>query len=492
MNLAGIVLAAGLGKRMNSSLPKVLHTLHGAPMLQYVVDTLQKLKPEKIIAVIGKHAGLIRASMQNPGTLSYVEQREPKGTGDALLQAVPYLKNFHGTAVVVNGDTPLITEKTIRKFLTQHRRKKHVLSLLSFIAADPGSYGRIMRDKQGNVMSIVENRDATATQREVREVNSGVYAIESKALRLLKEIKKNKATGEYYLTDIVHIARDKGMAIDAFCIGSEDEFIGVNTRQDLDKAGSLMKFRIIGKWCDHGVTFIDAGSVFISANSLIGQGTIIYPNVHIEGATKIGRGCAIFPNVRILDSIIEDDATIKDSTLIEKSIVKKKASVGPFAHIRPGCTIGENAKIGNFVEVKNAMIGPDTKASHLSYLGDAKIGKGVNIGAGTIICNYDGFKKHITSIENNVFIGSDSQLIAPVTIGQGSIVGAGSTITKDVPANALALSRVEQTNIENWTLRRKKSRQYVVDSKQQRGSRQYVADSRQEKRKTKTRHKDKD
>jgi len=450
MNLSGIVLAAGIGKRMNSSLPKVLHTLNGAPMLQYVVDTLQKLKPEKIIAVVGKHAGLIRDSMHNPGTLSYVEQREPKGTGDALLQAVPYLKNFHGTAVVVNGDTPMVTEKTIRKFLTQHRRKKRVLSLLSFIAADPGSYGRIIRDKHGNVLSIVENRDATATQREVREVNSGVYAIEPKALRLLKEIKLNKAKGEYYLTDIVHIARNKGMTVDAFCIGSEEEFIGVNTRQDLDKAGYLMKCRIMEKWRDQGVTFVDAGSVFISATSLIGQGTIIYPNVHIEGSTKIGRRCAIFPNVRILDSMIEDDATIKDSTLIERSIVKKKASVGPFAHIRPGCTIGENAKIGNFVEVKNSMIGPDTKASHLSYLGDAKIGRDVNIGAGTITCNYDGFKKHITFIKDKVFIGSDSQLIAPVTIRQGAVVGAGSTITRDVPANALALSRVEQTNVKGW------------------------------------------
>jgi len=485
VNLAGIVLAAGLGKRMNSSLPKVLHTLHGVPMLRYVVDTLQKLRPEKIIAVVGKHAGLIRDSMHNAGTLSFVEQREPKGTGDALLQAVPYLKNFHGTVVVVNGDTPLVTERTIRKFLTQHRRKKHVLSLLSFIAGDPGSYGRIMRDKKGKVMSIVENTDATAAQRKIHEVNSGVYAIEPKALCLLKEIKMNKAKGEYYLTDIVRIARDKGMAIDAFCIGSEDEFIGVNTRQDLDKAGSLMKFRIVGTWCDQGVTFIDAGSVFISADSRIGQGTIIYPNVHIEGATKIGRRCAIFPNVRILDSIIEDDVTIKDSTLIERSIAKKKASVGPFAHIRPGCTIGENAKIGNFVEVKNAMIGPDTKASHLSYLGDAKIGKGVNIGAGTITCNYDGFKKHITSIENNVFIGSDSQLIAPVTIGQGSIVGAGSTITKDVPANALALSRVEQTNIEGWAKRRKRSRQ-------QKDSRQYVVGSSQQKTITKIKRKDKD
>jgi len=484
VNLSGIILAAGLGTRMNSSMPKVLHKLHGVPMLQYVVDTLQMVKPEKIIAVVGKHAGLIRDSIQAPVTLSYAEQREAKGTGHALLQAVPYLRSFHGTVIVVNGDTPLVTEQTIRKLLAQHRRKKYTLSLLSFIAADPGSYGRIVRDKQGKVMSIVENRDATIAQREIKEVNSGVYAIEPEALRLLQEIQVNKAKGEYYLTDIVHIAREKGMAIGAFCTDSEDEFTGVNTREDLDRAGQLMRCRIIEKWRGQGVNFIDAGSVFISANSLIGQGTIIYPNVHIEGSTKIGRRCTLFPNIRILDSMIEDDATIKDLTLIEESIVKKRASVGPLAHIRPGCTIGEHAKIGNFVEVKNSLIGPDTKALHLTYLGDAKIGKGVNIGAGTITCNYDGFKKHRTSIEDNVFIGSDSQFVAPVTIGRGSVVGAGSTITRDVPANALALSRVEQTNIEGWALRRQKSRQ-------QKDSRQYVVGSRQQKTIAKTKRKDK-
>lgn len=216
-----------------------------------------------------------------------------------------------------------------------------------------------------------------------------------------------------------------------------------------------MKSRITNRWRERGVDFIDASSVFISAGSSIGAGTVVYPNVHIEGSTKIGRGCSIFPNVRILDSVIERDATIKDSSLIEKSIVKKGASIGPFAHIRPGSTIGERAKIGNFVEVKNSRIGADTKASHLSYLGDATIGKGVNVGAGTITCNYDGYQKHATTIEDEVFIGSDTQLIAPVTISKGAVIGAGSTITQDVPPYALALSRVKQTHIENWALRRR-------------------------------------
>lgn len=459
MKIAGVILAAGLGTRMNSSLPKVLHPLHGMPMLQYVVDMLETLKPKQIIAVVGKQSEGIRDAIHGPGTLTYVQQKEPKGTGHALLQAAKPLRNFPGTVLVVNGDCPLLTAGTLKEFLAEHSMRKNDISLLSFIATDPGSYGRILRDRQGRVLSIVEDRDATAAQREIREVNAGVYAIEPRSLLLLKDIKMNAAKKEYYLTDIAHIARAKGMAIDAFCADSEDEFIGINTRKDLERAGQMMKSMLVERWRDHGVQFLDAGSVFISQKSSIGKGTIIYPNVHIEGVTKLGQGCTIFPNVRILDSTIGDGATIKDSTLIERSLIKKHASVGPFAHIRPGCVIGEHAKIGNFVEVKNSRIGPDTKASHLSYLGDARIGRGVNIGAGTITCNYDGYHKHVTCIEDDVFVGSDSQLIAPVKIARGAVVGAGSTITEDVPAHALALSRVEQTNIENWALRRQKRRQ---------------------------------
>jgi bifunctional UDP-N-acetylglucosamine pyrophosphorylase/glucosamine-1-phosphate N-acetyltransferase len=285
-------------------------------------------------------------------------------------------------------------------------------------------------------------------------VNSGVYAIDPGALQLLKEIRLNESKGEYYLTDIVHVAREKGLKMDAFRIGSEDEFIGVNTLQELEKAGRLMKDRIIKRWRDGGVEFIDVGSVFLSSDTRIGRGTVVYPNVHLEGNTRIGKYCTIYPNVRIVESMIGDGAVIKDSTLIESSVVKQRASVGPFAHIRPGSEIGENARIGNFVEVKKSILGPGTKASHLSYLGDSKIGRNVNIGAGTITCNYDGYKKYVTTIEDSVFIGSDSQLVAPVRIGKGAYVGAGSTITRDVPSKALALSRVKQINIEGWATKR--------------------------------------
>ncbi|MEW6066975.1 MAG: bifunctional UDP-N-acetylglucosamine diphosphorylase/glucosamine-1-phosphate N-acetyltransferase GlmU [Nitrospirota bacterium] len=450
MKIAGVVLAAGLGKRMNSSLPKVLHKLHGNTMLQHVLDVLYKISPQKIIVVVGKFFDEIRGSIKDISSISFAHQKEAKGTGDALLKASEYLKGFKGTIIVVNGDMPLITSKTIEKFLNIHTRKKNIISVLSFKTENPRSYGRIVRDEAGYMISIIEDRDATNSQKNIKEVNSGVYAIESEAIPLLKEIKINKLKGEYYLTDIVHIARNKGMKVDSYCIGFEDEFMGINTNEELERARQLMKDRIIKNLVNSGVNFIDTTSVFISSYVRIGRDTTIYPNVHLEDNTKIGKGCTIFPNVRIVNSIIEDGAIVKDSTLIEDSIVKKNASVGPFAHLRPGSEIGAKAKIGNFVEVKKSVIGSGTKASHLTYIGDAKIGKDVNIGAGTITCNYDGYKKNITTIEDKVFIGSDSQLIAPVKIGKGAYIGAGSTITKDVPSNVLALSRARQKHIKGW------------------------------------------
>lgn len=471
MMVAGVVLAAGLGTRMKSSLPKVLHRLHGFPMLKYVLNTVRALHPEKIVIVAGEHIQDIKKSLDVTSDITFTRQKIPKGTGDALSKAVPALKGFKGTVLVVNGDTPLITGSTLKNFLSLHKRKRNEVSVLSFESRDPGSYGRIIRDNKGRAAFIVEQRDATEMQKTVREVNSGVYAIESGALPLLKEIKLNKLKGEYYLTDIVGIARDKGLRLDAFCAGFEDEFIGVNTIEELENAGRIMKKRIINKLSEGGVHFIEKSSVFISSDTEIGAETTVYPNVHIEGKTSIGRGCTIYPNVRILDGIIEDGAVIKDSTLIEEAIVRRNASVGPFAHIRPGSVIGEKAKIGNFVEVKKSVIGPGTKASHLSYIGDASIGKDVNIGAGTITCNYDGHEKHITTIEDGVFVGSDTQFVAPVKIGKGAFVGAGSTITADVPPHALALSRVKQRNIEGGALKlqlKVKSEKLRVKNKEKR------------------------
>jgi bifunctional UDP-N-acetylglucosamine pyrophosphorylase/glucosamine-1-phosphate N-acetyltransferase len=274
------------------------------------------------------------------------------------------------TVVVVNGDTPLVRPETLKKFIMLHKKKRNDLSLLSFTASNPGSYGRIIRNDRGEVLSVIEDRDATTAQKTITEVNSGVYAIEPEILHLLTEIKLNASKGEYYLTDIVHIAKAKGLKMDAFMMGSEEEFLGVNTIHELGRARELMKKRIIKKWLEKGVHFIDEHTVFLSSDVEIGRGTTIYPNVYLEGLTRIGKGCTIYPNVRILDSIIGDGAIIKDSTLIESSAVKRKAAVGPFAHIRPGSEIGEGARIGNFVEVKKSVVGPGQRhpISHISEM----------------------------------------------------------------------------------------------------------------------------
>lgn len=449
MMTACVILAAGLGKRMNSNLPKVLHKVCGIPMLQSVIDTARKLKNEKIVVVTGEDDDLIKKTLASP-YISYALQKEPKGTGHALMCAKQDLKGIQGILIVLNGDAPLVRADTIKKFLKLHLKSKSAVSVLSFQAENPDDYGRIVRDASGQVLSIVEQKDADALQKKIHEVNSGVYAINHDLLHLLDNIKINRKKGEYYLTDIVAAALENGSKTSAFCIGAEDEFMGVNTREELYRASMLMKKKLIEKWVGKGVTFLDMDSVFIHAGVTIGKDTTVYPNVYLEGRTKIGSGTTIYPNVRILDSEIGNNVVIKDSTVIEGSKIKNRASVGPFARIRPGSEIGIDARIGNFVELKKAVIGKASKASHLSYLGDTRIGEGVNIGAGTITCNYDGEKKHRTIIEDGVFVGSDSQLVAPVAIGRGAYIGAGSTITKNVPPFALAVSRVEQRTINGW------------------------------------------
>ena len=456
MMTACVILAAGLGKRMNSTLPKVLHKVYGMPMLQSVIDTARKLECGQIIVVTGKHDDLIRKTLDSPD-ISYVLQKEPKGTGHALMCAKQALKGFQGILIVLNGDTPLVSSETIKKFLKLHLKNKSAVSVLSFQTENPDNYGRIVRDVSGKVVAIVEQQDADTAQKNIQEVNSGVYAINHDLVPLLGKIRINRKKGEYYLTDIIALSAQKGFKTSAECVGSEQEFIGVNTKQELYLASLIMKETIISKWIEKGVNFLDAGSVFIHPHAVIGSETTLYPNVYIDGSTRIGRGVTIYPNVRISNSRIEDRAVIKDSTVIEESHVKKGATVGPFAHIRPGSEVGADARIGNFVELKKTVVGKGAKASHLSYLGDARIGKGVNIGAGTITCNYDGKKKSITVIDEGVFVGSDSQLVAPVRIGKGAYIGAGSTITKDVPPHALALSRVKQRNIADWAKQKRPS-----------------------------------
>lgn len=452
MSTACVILAAGLGKRMRSGVPKVLHEICGASMLESVVNAAKRVNAEKVVVVAGKHLDSIRKTV-DAADVFFVLQKEAKGTGHALLCARRALGDFQGTVVVLNGDSPLVEHETIKKFLRLHRRDKNSLSVISFNAKDPKDYGRIVRDGSGGVSAIIEEKDADPFQKKICEVNSGVYALNGEALLLLDAIRMNNAKGEYYLTDIVTEAAKHGLKASAYCIGTEEEFMGVNTREELARASLLMRKRISKKWSERGVTFLDASSVFIHAGVSIGRNSIIYPNVHLEGHVKIGRGTTIFPNVRIVNARIGSGVVIKDSSLIEDSTVKDRASVGPFAHLRPGSEVGVGARVGNFVELKKAVIGRESKASHLSYLGDTVIGKGVNIGAGTITCNYDGEKKHRTVLGDGVFVGSDTQFVAPVKVGRGAYIGAGSTITEDVPAGALALSRTRQKNIRGWANR---------------------------------------
>ncbi len=447
MSLSVIILAAGLGKRMRSDKPKVLHEVLGRPMLQHVIDAVKPLKPSKVVVVIGNGADAVKKQINEKG-ISFVLQKKLLGTGDAVLTARNHIRS--GAILVINGDGPLITTKTLKGFLTKHRRHKNIVSFLSFLNDSLAGYGRVFRDKSGKVTGIVEDKHASPEERaKFNELNSGIYIIEKAALRYLSEIKKNSSSGEYYLTDIVDLAASAGKKVNTY-LCPQEETRGVNSRRELFEISNIMRDKIISKWLDKGVTFIDPATTVIHSSVSIGKDTIIYPNTYLEGSTSIGRNCIIYPGSRICDSSLGDNVIVKDSTLIESSLIGKGASIGPFAHLRPESDIGRNAKVGNFVEIKKSRLEEGVKASHLSYLGDAEIGKDVNIGAGTITCNYDGKNKFKTKIEAGVFIGSDSQLVAPVTIGKGAYVAAGATITKNVPSGALAISRNRQKNLDSW------------------------------------------
>jgi len=455
MNLSVVILAAGRGKRMNSRKPKVLHEILGRPMLRYVIDTVKPLRPQNLIVVIGNGAEAVRNEI-NDSDVSFVLQKELLGTGDALATAQKSLKGFEGALLVLNGDCPLITTKTLKELLKNHKRSRNALSFLSFIDDSLSGYGRIMRDKGGKVIGIVEDKHATQEERRrLKELNGGVYVMEPEALNYLKRIRKNASSGEYYLTDIVNIVSKEGGKLDA-CNSSPEEIRGINSRDDLHEVSKIINRKNISKWMKKGVTFINPETSVVHSSVSIGRDSVIHPNTYLEGKTSIGEECVIYQGTRICDSLLGNGVTVKDSTLIEESRVASGAVIGPFAHLRPKSDIGRDVKIGNFVEIKSARIGDRTKASHLTYLGDSEVGKDVNIGAGTITCNYDGEKKYKTVIESGAFIGSDSQLVAPVKIGRGAYVAAGSTVTQDVPAGALSISRTRQKNLEGWAKKRRK------------------------------------
>ncbi len=452
--LTVLVLAAGLGKRMRSRRIKLLHAVAGRPMVAHVLEAARALRPSRLVTVIGHQGDEVRDALAGLGD-DFVLQAEQRGTGHAVLKAAPLLKKAGSTTLLIlSGDVPTLRPATLRALVARHRRSGAALTLISAQVADPGGYGRVVRDRSGRVLRIVEHRDATAAERGIREINSGIYCADTtKLLSVLRSIEPRNAQREYYLTDAVHRLLERGEKVFAVPHGDAEEVLGVNTREELSRAGSTLYARKAADLQASGVTILDPSTTRVDPRARVGRDTVLYPGVLVEGPSTIGAECVVRSGCRLENVVLGRGVEIKDMSVIEESRLEDGASAGPFAHLRPGTLLEPGAKVGNFVEVKKSRIGRGTKALHLTYLGDALIGPGCNIGAGTITCNYDGVKKHPTILGPGVFIGSDTQLVAPVQVGRGAYVAAGTTVIEDVPAGALAISRAKQTNVAGWVKR---------------------------------------
>jgi bifunctional UDP-N-acetylglucosamine pyrophosphorylase/glucosamine-1-phosphate N-acetyltransferase len=459
------VLAAGKGTRLRSKTIKLLHDVAGRPMAAWVLDAAKGLAPQRTITVVGYQAEQVKAALAESGT-SFVLQKEQRGTGHAVLQASRVIGSRPGTVLILNGDLPMLRTATLRKLVNGHEKSGAAMTLLTVQVADPRGYGRILRGSGGDVERIVEHRDATREQRRINEINTGVYAANhGKLLPVLRRLRPNNEQGEYYITDAVHCLLAKGERVGAIRHRDAEETLGVNTRQELAQASHVLYERHAEKLQDRGVTLLDAARTWIDPRTSVGRDTVIHPDVIIEGTCSIGPDCMIRSGCRIVDSRIGAGTEIKDYSLVFESHVARNASVGPFAHLRPGSILEDRTKVGNFVELKKTRLGRGSKASHLTYLGDATIAEDCNIGAGTITCNYDGTNKFPTVLAKGVFIGSDTQLVAPVKVGEGAYVAAGSTVTRDVPRGALAIGRGKQRNIEGWVAKRSRARDQKKNKK---------------------------
>ena len=446
-----IILAAGKGTRMKSDLPKVLHKVAGISMLEHVFRSVSAIDPEKTVTVVGHKAELVEQVLA--GQTDFVRQTEQLGTGHAVMMAEPVLENLTGQTLVIAGDTPLITGESLKNLIDFHINHKNVATILTAEAANPFGYGRIVRNQHEEVLKIVEQKDASDFEQQIKEINTGTYVFDNARLfEALKNINTNNAQGEYYITDVIGIFRENGEKVGAYTLKDFDESLGVNDRVALATAESVMRSRINQQHMVNGVSFVNPHATYIDVDVEIAPEVQVEANVTLKGQTKIGAETILTNGTYIVDSVIGERTVITNS-MIEESIVADGVTVGPYAHIRPGSSLAKDVHVGNFVEVKESSIGENTKAGHLTYIGNSEVGANVNFGAGTITVNYDGQKKYKTIIGNNVFVGSNSTIIAPVELGDNSLVGAGSTITKDVPADAIALGRGRQINKEDYAKR---------------------------------------
>jgi bifunctional UDP-N-acetylglucosamine pyrophosphorylase/glucosamine-1-phosphate N-acetyltransferase len=451
-----LILAAGKGTRMKSALPKVLHPLAGAPIIDYVLRTASALSPASRTIVVGHGSDRVREALAAHADLRFVVQEPQLGTAHAVAQAAPVLEGATGTLLLLYGDVPRLSADTSRALLDEHHRSGNAATVLTALVPDPSGYGRILRDDRG-IARIVEHRDASEDEREIREINSGIYAFDLEPLwGALSRVATDNDQGEYYLTDLVGIYRAEGRRVGAVIAERPDEILGINGRGELATMARRIWRERAERLMAAGVTLEDPDTTYLDADVTVGPDTTIRPAVTLEGRTTIGSNCVIHAGVRISDSSIEDNVVILDHCLITGARIAEHSQVGPMAQLRPGTEVCRDARIGNFVELKKTRLGPGSKAMHLAYLGDATIGDDVNIGAGTITCNYDGVRKNPTVIEDGAFIGSDSQLVAPVKVGRGAYVAAGSSIVKDVPAGALGIARGRQENHEGWVERKKR------------------------------------
>jgi len=454
--IAAIILAAGKGTRMKSDLVKVMHPLGERPMISWPVQAAKNAGATRIAVVIGHQAERVRDFFSADGSITFAVQNDQLGTGHAVAAAREALEGFKGTVLILCGDVPLLRAETLSAMLAAHDSKGAAITVLTTHLENPFGYGRIIKREGGRISRIVEEKDATPEEKEISEVNSGIYCVSSEFLfDAVSRLKNDNAHGEYYLTDIVRTAAEKNLLCLAYHTDDPEEVMGVNDRVQLSVAAAILRGRINRELMLSGVTMIDPAAVYIEAGVEIGADSVIYPNVHISGRSRLGKGCLVEPGAVIRDCRIGHGVIIKAGSILSESEVGDEAAIGPMAHLRPGSNLGAHVKIGNFVETKKIVMGDGSKASHLTYLGDAEIGSDVNIGCGTITCNYDGVRKHKTTIGDRVFVGSDVQLVAPVTIGSNSLIAAGTTVTMDVPPDSLAIARTPQINKEGWKLKKR-------------------------------------